>query len=142
VSEGACLDCHTPHASAKKGLVKGNMVTICGTCHGDTIRRQQVSPTKHAPVREGDCAKCHDPHSGQAALYLGGTDVIELCASCHKWEKHSSHPIGAKRKDPRNKNLTLDCLSCHRAHGTEYPHMMPNMKTTDLCVRCHENLKR
>jgi hypothetical protein len=60
---------------------------------------------------------------------------IELCSGCHQWQKHSTHPIGDTKKDPRNRNLTLDCLSCHRAHGTEYLHMMPYAK-------CHESLKR
>jgi DmsE family decaheme c-type cytochrome len=142
VAEGNCLACHTPHASPKKGLVKGNMVVVCGECHADTIRRQEVSPTKHGPVKNGECAACHDPHSSDAALSLKGANRIALCATCHEWQQHSTHPIGDKRKDPRNRNLTLDCLSCHRAHGTEYPHMMPFAKTTDLCTKCHENLKR
>ncbi len=142
VAEGSCLACHTPHASSKPGLVKGNMVVVCGECHADTIRRQEVSPTKHQPVKDGDCAACHDPHSSDASLMFQNPSRIELCAKCHEWQKHSTHPIGDTRKDPRNKNLTLDCLSCHRAHGTEYPHMMPYTKTSDLCTKCHENLKR
>ena len=142
VAEGSCLACHTPHASAKPGLMKANMVQVCGDCHADTIRRQDVSPTKHAPVKDGDCAVCHDPHSSDAALMFRVPSRIELCAKCHEWQKHSTHPIGEAKKDPRNKNLTLDCLSCHRAHGTEYPHMMPYAKTADLCTKCHDNLKR
>jgi DmsE family decaheme c-type cytochrome len=142
VAEGTCLACHTPHASPKPGLIKANMVVVCGECHSDTIRRQEISPTKHAPVKDGDCAACHDPHSSNAALMLQNANRIDLCASCHEWQKHSTHPIGDTRKDPRNRNLTLDCLSCHRAHGTEYPHMMPFTKTTDLCTKCHETFKR
>jgi DmsE family decaheme c-type cytochrome len=142
VAEGACLSCHTPHASPKPGLLKGKAVAVCGECHADTIRRQEISPTKHAPVKDGDCAVCHDPHSSNAPLMMKNANQIDMCASCHEWQKHSTHPIGATKKDPRNRNLTLDCLSCHRAHGTEYPHMMPFTKTTDLCTKCHENLKR
>ncbi|HEX9306798.1 MAG TPA: cytochrome c3 family protein [Anaeromyxobacter sp.] len=137
-----CLTCHNPHATTQRKLVKANLVAVCGTCHADTIGRQQRSPTPHAPVRDGDCGKCHDPHGGSAALMLRKADPIELCGTCHDWQKHSTHPVGAKYKDPRNPNLTLQCLSCHRAHGTEYKHLMPYAATTDLCTKCHEKFKR
>ena len=118
------------------------MVQTCGACHADTIKRQELSPTKHAPVRDGKCTKCHEPHGGDAPLMFVKQSGIELCAACHAWERHSSHPIGDKSKDPRNQNLTLQCQSCHRAHGTEYAHLMPYAKATDMCVRCHDKFKR
>jgi predicted CXXCH cytochrome family protein len=142
VAEGSCLACHSPHASPQKGLVKANMVNVCGTCHEDTIRRQTLSPTKHDPIQKGSCTACHDPHSSDGALMLVKSDTIEMCGSCHDWLKHSSHPMGETFKDPRNKNLTMQCLSCHRGHGTEYKHLIPYPKTTDLCTKCHENMKR
>ena len=70
------------------------------------------------------------------------TDRIELCGTCHDWQKHSTHPIGDKRKDPRNRNLTLECASCHRAHGTGAKHLVPYAKVTDLCTKCHEQYRR
>ena len=142
VAEGACLSCHSPHASKAAGLLKAEMVTVCGSCHSDTIKRQERSPTKHDPIKNGACNKCHDPHSSDIALMFVKANGIDLCGSCHDWQKHSSHPIGATRKDPRNKNLGLECLSCHRAHGTEYKHMVPYATTTDLCTKCHEGMKR
>jgi predicted CXXCH cytochrome family protein len=93
-------------------------------------------------VAEGQCAKCHDPHSGDAPLLLTAADTIQVCAACHDWQKHSTHPIGSDRKDPRNPNQTLQCLSCHRAHGTEYKHLIPFSTTTNLCVQCHQSYKR
>jgi len=142
VAEGTCLACHAPHASPQKGLVKGNLTTVCGTCHADTIRRQELSPTKHDPIRDGSCVKCHDPHSSDIPLMFVSANGIELCGTCHDWQKHSSHPIGETKKDPRNANLTLQCVSCHRAHGTEFKHMVPYVKTSDLCTKCHEQFKR
>jgi predicted CXXCH cytochrome family protein len=118
------------------------MDALCGTCHADTIGRQARSPTKHAPVRDGNCTSCHDPHSSDNLLMLKDADVIEGCGRCHDWQKHATHPIGEKTKDPRNRNLTLDCLSCHRAHGTEYKSMLPYPSTTDLCTKCHREYKR
>lgn len=139
----ACLRCHDPHSSRQPKLVSGRrMDALCGTCHADTIGRQARSPTKHAPVRDGKCTSCHDPHSSDNLLMLKDADVIEGCGRCHDWQKHATHPIGEKMKDPRNRNLTLDCLSCHRAHGTEYKSMLPYPTTTDLCTKCHREYKR
>jgi predicted CXXCH cytochrome family protein len=142
VAEGSCLACHSPHAAKTKGLVRDDMVVTCGKCHADTIRRQDLSPTKHAPVKEGQCTACHDPHSSEFPLGLTKADVVETCGACHDWLKHSSHPMGEKVVDPRNKNLRVQCLSCHRSHGTEYKHLMPYPSTSDLCTKCHEKFKR
>ena len=37
---------------------------------------------------------------------------------------------------------TLDCASCHRAHGTDYEHMFPFATYTFLCVQCHTDMRR
>jgi DmsE family decaheme c-type cytochrome len=142
IATGSCLRCHSPHASPSPGLIRGGMVEVCGSCHPDTVKRQALSPTKHDPIQGGKCTKCHDPHSSDNALMLVNSNRIDLCGSCHDWQRHATHPIGTAKNDPRNKNLTLECLSCHRAHGTEYKHMIPYAKTTELCTKCHENLKR
>ncbi len=144
VVEGqACLTCHNPHAAKEAGLIrKGGQLATCGTCHADTIRRQKLSPTKHDPVANGQCTACHDPHSSSAPLMMSNPNIIEGCGTCHDWLKHSSHPMGEKTLDPRNKNLQVQCLSCHRSHGTEYKHMMPYPTTSDLCTKCHEKFKR
>jgi predicted CXXCH cytochrome family protein len=118
------------------------MVVACGGCHADTIQRQELSPTKHKPINEGECTSCHDPHSSNAPLNFIKADRIELCGTCHDWQKHATHPIGVEKKDPRNKNLTLECMSCHRAHGTGAKHLLPYPKVTDLCTKCHEQYRR
>ena len=142
VADGDCLACHGPHASKERGLLKASAITVCGGCHADTIRRQAMSPTQHDPVRDGKCTACHDPHGSDEALALVKADVVETCGKCHDWLKHSSHPMGEKVVDPRNKNLKLQCLSCHRSHGTEYKHLIPYPTTSDLCTKCHEKYKR
>ena len=144
VVEGqACLTCHNPHAAKEAGLIrKGGSWRRAAACHADTIRRQKLSPTKHDPVLNGQCTACHDPHSSNAPLMMANPNIIEGCGTCHDWLKHSSHPMGEKVKDPRNRNLTVQCLSCHRSHGTEYKHMMPYPTTSDVCTKCHEKFKR
>jgi len=142
VEDRACLNCHGPHATRQRALIAGNQRAVCGTCHADTVARQERSPTKHKPVADGDCTSCHSPHSSDVTLLMKRPDTVLLCGTCHDWQKHSSHPIGAKLVDPRNKNLAMDCLSCHRAHGTEYKHMNPYPTATELCTKCHQKFKR
>ena len=138
----SCLNCHNPHASAQAKLLKEPMKKLCGTCHADTIVRQDQSVTKHPPIQEGECTACHQPHSSDNSMLLQQPSTVELCGSCHDWQKHATHPVGEKYVDPRNKNQRVQCLSCHRAHGTPYKTMIPFPTITELCVQCHEQFKR
>jgi predicted CXXCH cytochrome family protein len=142
LSGDGCLTCHRPHASSGKGLLSGPIGKVCGKCHADTARRHERSETKHKPVQDGDCSACHDPHASATSFLVKKASIFEMCAECHDWQKHSTHPIGEKVKDPRNPNVTMQCLSCHRSHGTEYQHMIPFATITNLCVQCHEGFKR
>lgn len=156
-----CLNCHQPHASTQKKLLNDGMVNLCGKCHSDTLEKQRKlgalakreraaapkgEPERgdltHQPVQEGNCGACHSPHASDSIFLMDKASVTDLCGTCHDWQKHSSHPIGEKVTDTRNKNLTMDCLSCHRAHGTEYRWMLTFKTTTDLCVQCHVRYKR
>jgi len=142
VGKNGCISCHNPHASQNDALLKGSMLNVCGSCHNDTIQRMKKSVTKHKPIAEGDCTACHSPHSSDNVLLFNKPKILDVCGSCHEWMTHSTHPIGDKYTDPRNENLKLSCLSCHRAHGTEYEHLIPFPEQTNLCVDCHENLRR
>jgi len=118
------------------------MLNLCGSCHDDTIKRQEKSVTKHEPIKLGACTACHEPHASNNILLFKEATVIDVCASCHDWQKHSTHPIGEKVIDKRNKNLTVQCLSCHRSHGTEFKSMIPFQATSELCIQCHIDFKR
>ena len=62
VEDGQCLDCHTPHASNFKGLLKQSVKQICADCHDDLTARKKYI---HQPVDDGDCMECHTPHAGK-----------------------------------------------------------------------------
>ncbi len=141
-TKSGCLNCHTPHASKETRLLSAPMMKVCGRCHSDTITRQEKSVTKHEPIRDGNCTACHSPHASDSLMLFNQPSVIDLCGSCHEWQKHTTHPIGPKFIDPRNKNNTVVCLSCHRAHGTEYKTMIPFPTITELCIQCHKEFKR
>jgi len=141
-SKKSCQECHTPHASIEKALLKKPMIEVCGKCHADTIERQKKAPKMHEPVKEGNCTACHNPHSSNNILLIQQPGIIELCGTCHEWQKHVTHPIGEKFIDPRNKNLTVDCLSCHRSHGTEYKNMLHFATVSQMCTQCHKEYQR
>ncbi|ABS26040.1 cytochrome C family protein [Anaeromyxobacter sp. Fw109-5] len=140
--EDDCLKCHNPHASQQKALLERPIRDLCGSCHVDTMQREARAFSRHEPVRDGDCAACHDPHGTDGPLLLTNENIVALCKGCHDWGAHSSHPLGENFVDPRNPNLTLDCLSCHRSHGTEYKKLMPFPKQSDLCTTCHAKYRR
>lgn len=145
-----CLHCHNPHGSKTPKLLNGPQAKVCGQCHADTLELQQWSIANPQnkklcePIRKGTCSSCHDPHAADNFLLMPQENVsIDVCGKCHEWESHSTHPIGAKVVDRRNKNLRVECLSCHLACGTgNKPSMMPFDTTYDLCVQCHVERKR
>ncbi len=136
-----CLNCHSPHASPASGLLAGSAKSTCGKCHGDTIARQEMSVTKHVPINDGECHLCHNPHGSGNPFYLKEESRFELCGECHDWQRHVSHPAGEDLVDPRDRNLTLDCLSCHRAHGSEYQHFTHYEHNKGLCLQCHKKMQ-
>lgn len=142
VTKQGCLSCHTPHASAETALLKGPAMRVCGSCHEDTIARQDRAQKKHAPVKEGNCTVCHAPHSSDSTFLLKGKSVIDACGACHDWQKHTAHPMGDKSIDPRNKNIRVQCLSCHSAHGTDFKNMLLFGTVSEMCTQCHVEYKR
>ncbi len=145
-----CTNCHTPHASRGKHLLKKSMDQVCGACHADTVHLQQVamSHPDHEywcePVKNGNCTVCHVPHASNAVLRLTKVaDNVGLCGECHEWQAHSSHPLGEKIIDPRNPNVSIDCLSCHKGCGTANNTVMLHYPSVyELCVRCHVDRRR
>lgn len=157
-----CLNCHEPHASRQPKLVNVDEATLCGRCHKDTLdwqarlaqreqqdraalkkkKRVEIGALTHEPVQKGRCSACHVPHGSDEARLMRQDSTIELCGSCHDWLKHNSHPMGERYRDARNKNVAVDCLSCHRSHGTGYRSMITTATSTDLCVQCHKRQRR
>jgi predicted CXXCH cytochrome family protein len=160
VDKVGCLNCHEPHASKQKKLMMGDMKSLCGKCHSDTMESQRKLAEKetqenaaakgrvikgaltHNPIQEGNCESCHASHASDSAFLLKQPSVIKLCENCHDWSKHTNHPMGEKIIDSRNKNITMQCLSCHRTHGTGYRYLVPFPTVTDLCVQCHKQYRR
>lgn len=143
-----CLNCHNPHATTQKKLLKGSIIKVCEQCHSDTVEQQKLSMNNQKdnrlcePVKTGDCTRCHSPHASDNFLLITKPSLsFDLCGGCHQWLTHSTHPIGEKVVDQRNKNVTLSCLSCHKIHGTK-PNMLHFEPTYEMCIQCHIERKR
>ncbi|WP_460595048.1 cytochrome c3 family protein [Geomonas sp. Red276] len=65
---GACLECHDPHSSPNKSLMKLERAKLCVQCH----REPRQAKAMHDKVTATGlfCMDCHDPHSGQAKYFL------------------------------------------------------------------------
>ncbi|MCX6996592.1 MAG: hypothetical protein NTV49_05790 [Kiritimatiellaeota bacterium] len=59
-ADGACLDCHQPHAAANPALLKKAGVALCYDCHDQQEVAKQAA---HSPLGEASCTTCHNPHS-------------------------------------------------------------------------------
>jgi DmsE family decaheme c-type cytochrome len=140
--KGGCVSCHNPHASKHEKLLKAATPQLCSGCHSDTMKRIAAVPVKHAPVEGGTCVACHSPHGSDGVHLLNQGSVIKTCSACHDYSTHSAHPIGDKAVDPRNKNLRVDCLSCHKGHGTEFKRMLLAETNVELCTQCHKKYAR
>ena len=137
-----CVHCHNPHGGPEKGLLKAKMLVLCGECHADSIERQNRSMTKHAPMKDGMCTTCHTPHASDRVFLFSQKTMVDVCKTCHDYSTHSTHPLGEKALDPRNKNVQVLCSSCHGIHGTENKKMLYYPTATELCVQCHAEHKR
>ena len=150
VDKVGCSNCHSPHAAKQENLITGSIKDVCGECHSDTVELQEISKNNPKnkflcePVKAGDCISCHSPHSSDNILLTKQPyNSITLCESCHEWLTHSTHPIGKDAIDHRNKNLTVECVSCHKACGTGNKYKMLHFETTyEMCVQCHKEYKR
>ncbi len=137
-----CVNCHNPHASNQAKFLKTDTAQLCRSCHPDTLQRIAATPAKHVPVEAGMCVACHSPHGADGAYLIDQPSVNKLCEQCHDSQAHSAHPVGEKAVDPRNKNLRVDCLSCHKGHGTEFKRMLLAGTNLELCTRCHKKFVR
>lgn len=138
--ETGCVNCHDPHASNQASLLKADPPDLCSGCHTDTLTRIGAVATSHAPVDGGMCVACHSPHGSDGVYLIDPPTVMELCSQCHDYETHSAHPLGEEAVDPRNRNLRVDCLSCHRGHGTDFRQMLLAGTDVELCTRCHSRI--
>ena len=75
----ACSDCHNPHGSIGRALMKrDSVVETCYQCHAE---KRGPFVHSHDPVNE-DCSICHNPHGTVYDSMLKQRPPF-LCHSCH-----------------------------------------------------------
>jgi DmsE family decaheme c-type cytochrome len=93
VPEGkmTCEDCHNPHGSTSKTLLKADTVNdLCYTCHAE---KRGPFLWEHAPVRE-NCMNCHAPHGSNQDKLLSQARPM-LCQQCHSGSGAMGHQLFA-----------------------------------------------
>lgn len=118
----ACTDCHNPHGSITRPLLKTDTVNeTCYTCHAE---KRGPFLFEHAPVR-ANCLNCHDVHgSNQQTLLVA--PVPMLCQQCHTMTLHPNDLQSAANLGsgpfPDERLMGRACLSCHaNIHGSNNP---------------------
>ncbi|HET8900202.1 MAG TPA: DmsE family decaheme c-type cytochrome [Rhodanobacteraceae bacterium] len=118
----ACTDCHNPHGSITKPLLKTDTVNeTCYTCHAE---KRGPFLFEHAPVR-ANCLNCHDVHgSNQQTLLVA--PIPMLCQQCHTMTRHPNDLQTAAGlgtgPSPDERLMGRGCLSCHsNIHGSNNP---------------------
>lgn len=122
-----CVDCHNPHGSLTRPLLKADTVTtLCYTCHAE---KRGPFLWEHAPVRE-NCLNCHYPHGSNHDKLLVAARPY-LCQQCHN--AAVGHPGQFFRADQTAEAATQggtqsarvigrSCQNCHtQVHGSNHP---------------------
>jgi len=129
-SEGACSNCHNPHASKHAALLDDDARELCASCHED-IAEQAAGLAPHAPVARGECSLCHDPHASEHRGQLN-LPLIDQCAECH-----TAIPDWLARPVVHDPVASSDCGICHDPHGTDFDALLPG-EIRETCIGCHE----
>jgi len=135
----ACSDCHNPHGSIGRALMKrDSVVETCYQCHAEK-RGPFVHP--HDPVTE-DCALCHNPHGTVADSMLKVRPPF-LCHQCHTPHggnvavlRGQGGVTSITGKSGVNITQARGCLNCHtQIHGNNNPDARLNTPTPQIMFR-------
>lgn len=129
---GFCTDCHDPHASDHRVLLKRDERDLCPSCHPmfDELARNQL----HPPYQGRFCTNCHDPHASEWGGVLV-TNQKDLCFTCHP----SVAPLSLKAVQ-HNPFEYDNCTGCHEPHASD---ALPLLiaEQPDVCYDCHPGIE-
>jgi DmsE family decaheme c-type cytochrome len=123
-----CVDCHNPHGSATRPLLKAESTNVvCYACHAE---KRGPFLWEHQPVRD-NCTNCHAVHGSNHDKLLVAERPF-LCQQCHNLSVgHSSQLYRADQTaaagqltggatNPRVPGRA--CQNCHtQIHGSNHP---------------------
>ncbi len=123
----SCADCHNPHGSSTKPLLKADSINeVCYACHAE---KRGPMLWEHAPVRER-CTSCHQPHGSNHDKLLVAARPY-LCQQCHNssaghaglFYRADQTAAAALRGGTQNSRIVgRACQNCHtQIHGSNHP---------------------
>jgi predicted CXXCH cytochrome family protein len=132
VDQGACTQCHDPHASSYATLLLGEGPELCGDCHEEVAEEIEESEYVHDPV-EDSCLDCHAPHSSPYPKILLESKR-QLCNECHDDVVETAQDASVPHEPTTTKD---ECLNCHAPHASNHEYNLKKAPT-DLCLSCHD----
>ena len=124
----SCVDCHNPHGSATRPLLKAESTNaVCYSCHAE---KRGPFLWEHAPVRE-NCLNCHAVHGSNHDKLLVSERPF-LCQQCHNlsvghsgafYRADQTAAAGQLPGGATNQRLPgRACQNCHtQIHGSNHP---------------------
>jgi DmsE family decaheme c-type cytochrome len=129
VPEGkmTCADCHNPHGSVTRPLLKADTVNeVCYPCHAE---KRGPLLWEHAPVRE-NCLNCHGPHGSNHDKLLVASRP-QICQQCHSpsvghpgtfYNASGTAAAGQVGGAAGQRVIGRSCQNCHSTiHGSNHP---------------------
>lgn len=148
ISEKSCVECHSPHGSNNKHLLKINSTgQLCTNCHKEILGKLHQG---HGEIlsEKKSCLQCHESHFSKEKKLLKA-NVGSLCLECHqkKVQKKNGESLLAVEMNPAGA-LSVhkpvkegQCQNCHDPHGSESAmYLKSRYSPTDdsLCISCHK----
>jgi predicted CXXCH cytochrome family protein len=154
-SQKRCLECHDPHATKHKKLLKKDPVATCLNCHDKEVKSDEdggmlmnmkkhldENPNWHKPIKdvkkEGGCSACHDPHGSDnfsilrksftKNFYAELENKDFFCFKCHTEKKITKQFI-----TPQEHNITA-----FRDGNVNLHYLHVNDRKGRSCRACHD----
>ncbi|HHD11226.1 MAG TPA: hypothetical protein ENK42_02180 [Deltaproteobacteria bacterium] len=130
-----CADCHTPHASDERALLRDREDKTCWQCHEDTRSFTHSARYIHPDLKK--CLDCHVSHGSNARYMLAAGDNTCSMEGCHPSQGRFTHPVGDDAIDPRSRE-PMNCSTCHNPMGSPEEFILRAGKVMELCIKCHQ----
>ncbi len=154
-SKKRCLECHDPHATKHKKLLKLDPIKTCLQCHDKEVKSDEdggmlmnikkhldENPNWHTPIKkpekEGGCSACHAPHGSDnfsilrksftKNFYDNFDNKDFFCFECHNKTKISMQYIDAEDNNVTN----------FRDGEVNLHHLHVNDRKGRTCRACHD----